>query len=97
MCKLDIKNACRYALCVAKTGIYLVSWEVFFYIRLPYGSRSSPHKFNNLADLLCWVFINIRQIPTSEHYLDDYLLVAHNRALCSQYLTKATDICQYEG
>ena len=100
MCKLDVKNAFR--LCPVRSQDWHLlgfkwSGKYFFYVRLPYGSRSSPHIFNNLADLLCWVFINICQIPTADHYLDDYFFVGAPRVLCARYLTAATDMCAYLG
>ena len=74
-------------------------WEgqFYFYTRLPYGSRYSPHIFNNFADLLCWIFIEVCHIPTSEHYLDDYILAAASHALCSRFLHTATNMCQFLG
>ena len=100
MCKLDLKNAFR--LCpVRQQDWHLLGfrWEgqFYFYVRLPYGSRSSPHIFNNLADLLCWVFTAVCGIPSSEHYLDDYLLAAQTHSVCSQFLLKATDMCGFLG
>ena len=100
MCKLDLKNAFR--LCPVRSQDWPLlgfKWEgqFYFYTRLPYGSRSSPHIFNNFADLLCWIFIEVCHIPTSEHYLDDYILAATSQALCSRFLHTATDMCQFLG
>ena len=87
MAKLDLKNAFR--LCpVRKEDWWLLGfkWDKKFYVytSLPFGSRSSPAIFNQFAGLLCWLYVQIGEIPTVTHYLDDYFLWPAPRFLARQ-------------
>ena len=100
LAKLDIKNAFR--ICpVRKDDWWLLCFEwggkYYVYVKLPFGGRSSPGIFNNFADLLCWVFQFVRKISTCDHYLDDYIFVGKNKALCGFYLREAISTCTLLG
>ena len=100
MAKLDIKNAFR--LCPVQPRDWWLlgfKWDGKFYVylKLPYGSRSSPAIFNDFADLLCWVFCQVNDIPQCDHYLDDYFLVGGSLSTCDHYLAIAKATCQYLG
>ena len=67
------------------------------YTPLPFGSRSSPAIFNQFAGLLCWLFVQIGEIRTVTHYLDDYFFVASTKVLSQANLKSAINLCEYLG
>ena len=100
MAKLHLKNAFR--LCpVRKEDWWLLGfkWVKKFYVytSLPFGSRSSPAIFNQFAGLLCWLFVQIGEIPIVIHYLDDYFFVASTKDLGQANLKSAINLCEYLG
>ncbi|XP_014832845.1 PREDICTED: uncharacterized protein LOC106910690 [Poecilia mexicana] len=52
-------------------------WEgkYYFFVRLTFGCRSSPHLFNTLSEALCWILLNVSRLPSVLHLLDDFLLI----------------------
>ena len=75
MSKIDLKNAFRL-IPVRKEdwnllGIY---WQGKYYIDtcLPFGLRSSPYLFNQLADALHWILQHSYDVQYLLHYLDDF-------------------------
>ena len=74
--KVDIRNAFR--LCpVAPSDWHLlgIRWNGMYYYEkvLPFGLRSSPFIFNQLATAINWVLVHVGSLPDVMHYLDDFL------------------------
>ena len=92
MCKIDLKSAFRL-LPIAPSDWELlgIRWQDQYYFdkRLPFGLRSAPFLFNQLADALHWVLTNNYNIPYLLHYLDDFFLVASSQAECQHHKDKA--------
>ena len=98
LAKLDVKNAFR--LCPVKPCEWHLlgfKWDgaFYFYVALPYGSRSSPAIFNDFANLLCWLFQYVCQIVWVDHYLDDYLFAEQSVQACEEALQAAQGLCAY--
>ena len=78
MAKLDIKSAYRI-LAVHPNDHYLLGmkWRDQFYVdlALPFGLRSAPFIFNNVADMLEWILRNNYGIQDIIHCLEDYFTV----------------------
>jgi hypothetical protein len=61
---------------------------------LPFGSKASPGRFNQVADALAWIVS--RALPAGcevIHYLDDFLLVAHSREAALSCKSTFMDCC----
>jgi hypothetical protein len=76
--KVDVKDAFRIIpvapeqwphLCVKWDGVY------YFYVRLPFGSRSSPKIFTMLSEAIHWIAINNYQFTHLLFLLDDFLVI----------------------
>ena len=89
MTKLDLKN----------WWLLGFKWDNKFYVYtpLPFGSCSSPAIFNQFAGLLCWLFVQIGEIPTVTHYLDDYFFVTSTKVLSQATMKSAINLCEYLG
>lgn len=75
MAKADIKSAFR--LCPVRPEdwpLLGMHWrgQYYFDLRLPFGLRSSPFLFNQLADALQWCLYFHYTVSYSFHYLDDF-------------------------
>ena len=57
--------------------LFGVKWESRFYfaVRLTFGCRSSPRIFDCLSEALCWILLNVCDLPFVLHPLDDFSLV----------------------
>ncbi|CAG2227598.1 unnamed protein product [Mytilus edulis] len=57
--------------------LYCIKWRnlYYYYVRLCFGSRSSPKIFDNLSVAICWIAKNNYNIPVILHLLDDFLTV----------------------
>ena len=85
--KLDIKNAFRNVpVRPADWHLLGICWQSRYYFEkvLPFGLRSSPAIFNDVAVCIEWVMRNEFQIKSLIHYLDDFLGVAPNALLANQ-------------
>ena len=75
MGKIDLKNAFRL-IPVRKEDWHLlgVHWQDQWYVDkcLPFGLRSSPALFNQLASTIVWILKNNYHIMHLIHYLDDF-------------------------
>ena len=101
MAKVDLKSAFRMIPVQKKDwdllGIY---WREKFYVdkRLPFGLRSSPFLFNQLAEALQWILVNNYHISAILHYLDDYLLVGPpGSGECKQHQETMLWLCRVLG
>ena len=54
-----------------------VKWggKYYFFVRLVFGSRSSPKIFDNLSKAVCWIAQNNYGIKNLLHLLDDFLAI----------------------
>ena len=57
--------------------------NIFFYLRLPFGSRSSPFIFNTFADAICFILVVVFGLLYVIHYLDDYFVANSDQSSCS--------------
>ena len=71
----------------------------YFYDRvLPFGLRSAPFIFNEVADAFQWICEANRLIDDMLHLLDDFLIVGLPQSeLCARRLTVVLDMCAYLG
>lgn len=101
LAKLDLRNAFR--LCPVRVedrpllGIY---WDQQYYydLVLPFGLRSSPFIFNQMAEALQWICCNVFQVKDLIHLLDDYLTVGPaGSSLCGRQLEVILSACGYLG
>ena len=76
--KVDISDAFKQ-LGIRKDQHYLycIKWRklCYYYVRLCFGSRSSPKIFDNLSVAICWIAKNNYNIPVILHLLDDFLTI----------------------
>ena len=98
--KLDIRHAFR--ICPVRLDqLHLLGyrWENFYYVdlRLPFGSRSSPFLFNNVAKVLAWALVHVCGVAFLLHYLDDFFLCAKDKAECSKNMDIFLRTCQRVG
>ena len=47
----------------------------YYYLRLCFGSRSSPKIFDNLSQAICWIALHNNGIPHILHLLDYFLTI----------------------
>ena len=61
-----------------------IHWRGSYYVdkQLPFGLRSAPFLFNELANALHWIITNNYHIPHLIHYLDDFLLISPTHPAC---------------
>ena len=83
--KIDIKGAFRL-IPVSRHDWELlgIHWRGSYYVdkQLPFGLRSAPFLFNELANALHWIITNNYHIPYLIHYLDDFLLISPTQPAC---------------
>ena len=78
LCKCDITAA--FKLIPIRPDLvpfYGCRWnnQFFFFVRLPFGGRSSPRLFDCLSTAVEWIIINNYGIKHCQHLLDDFLTV----------------------
>lgn len=92
LAKIDLKRAFRL-IPIAKCDWELlgIHWDNNFYFnkQLPFGLRSAPFLFNQLADALHWVLTHNYHIHYLVHYLDNFLIVAPSLAACQKAMDNA--------
>ena len=77
-----------------------MQWREQFFIdlTLPFGLRSAPYIFTQLADALQWIAQHSYHIPDLLHYLDDYLTAGPaNSPICQQSLDSLVELCSRLG
>ena len=92
MAKVDLKSAFRMV------PVHRDDWELlgmhwrnqfFMDTCLPFGLRSAPYLFNEVAMALEWIMKSNYDIPHIIHYLDDFLMVGPpSSARCSKQLQR---------
>ena len=94
MGKMDLKNA--FHLMPVRWHLLAIHWEGQWYLDkcLPFGLRSSPALFNELAEALVWILRHRYAVPHIIHYLDDFFTARppHSTA-CQQNMTFMSDLC----
>ena len=76
--KVDIKDAFRILpIHPSQWRYFCVKWnnEYYFYLRLPFGARSSPRIFTNLSEMIHWIATNNYGIKQLLFLLDDFLAI----------------------
>lgn len=101
MGKVDIKSAYRI-IPVNPSDRYLLGmhWKGKYYVdlALPFGLRSAPGIFNNVADLFEWMLIHNWSVEDLLHYLDDYFtLGAAGTDICAKRLAAIHQAAQLVG
>ena len=74
--KIDLKNAFRLIpVRQADWNLLGIHWKDKYYIDtcLPFGLRSAPFLFNQLADAIHWILHQQYGVHHLLHYLDDFL------------------------
>ncbi|XP_033731470.1 uncharacterized protein LOC117344735 [Pecten maximus] len=67
-----------------------ISWEgdFYFFVRLVFGSRSSPKIFDNLSEAICWIARHMYRIKHVLHLLDDFIVLEPKLADAQDTMTK---------
>ena len=101
LAKVDIKSAFRIIPVRPEDRELLgIHWRDKFYIDrcLPFGLRSAPFLFNQVAQTLEWILHNNYSISKILHYLDDFLLVGSPTSdECQQALATMLEVCAKLG
>lgn len=83
MVKVDLKHAFRQC-SVHPQDLHLLgcTWQgqYYYHKRLPFGLRSSPFLFNQVAEAVQWILPNVLEIQHIIHYLDDFFILAVSEA-----------------
>lgn len=101
LAKMDIRNAFR--LCPVRHQdhhLLGISWQGRYYYDkvLPFGLRSAPYIFSQVADALQWIAQHHFGISELIHLLDDYLTAGPPQSpLCQQRLDTLLAVCDYLG
>ncbi|XP_070549868.1 uncharacterized protein [Ptychodera flava] len=78
LCKTDIVDAFKLIpIHPSLWHLYGIQWQgrFYFFVRLPFGSRSSPKIFDQLSTAISWIAEKVYGIDTIFHLLDDFLTV----------------------
>ena len=97
MGKLDLRNAFRL-IPVRKEDWHLlgIHWQGQWYLDkcLPFGLRSSPALFNQLAEALEWILHNNYAVTHIIHYLDDFFTAGPPSSdVCQNSMDAMTQVC----
>ena len=100
LAKTDIKNAFRI-IPIRPEDYHLLGmrWRgLFYYDRcMVMGCASSCKTFESFSSAVEWIARTKLHIPYMIHLLDDVLIVAPTRSLCSSQLSCFLDLCDYLG
>ena len=99
--KIDLKNAFRLIpVRQSDWNLLGIHWKDKYYIDtcLPFGLRSAPFIFNQLADAIHWILQHQYGVHHLLHYLDDFLTagLAHSNT-CHQNLSQMLSLCDKIG
>ena len=78
LCKCDIAAAFKLLpIRPELVPFYSCCWQnrFYFFVRLPFGGRSSPRLFDCLSTAVEWILINNYGVKRCQHLLDDFLTV----------------------
>ena len=99
MGKMDLKNSFRL-LPVRRLDWHLLGifWQNHWYLDkfLPFGLRSSPFLFNQLAEALEWILVNNYRVANIIHYLDDFFTAGPpDSPECLHNMTAMALLCEH--
>ena len=98
--KTDIKSAFRI-IPIRPEDCHLLGmrWrELFYHDRcMVMGCASSCKTFESFSSAVEWIARTKLHLPYMIHLLDDFLIVAPTRSLCSSQLSCFLDLCDYLG
>lgn len=100
MAKFDIKSAFRLLPVIpADFPLLGMSFQDQFYIDkcLPFGCSISCALFETFSTFLEWVIRDVTRTNNIAHYLDDFILAAHNAKQCAKHLDSSLQIMQQLG
>ena len=101
MAKVNLKSAFRMVPVHREDWELLgMHWRNHFYIDtcLPFGLRSAPFLFNEVASALQWILQNNYAIRDMLHYLDDYLMAGPPEdPACARYLRTFLEVAAQLG
>ena len=101
MAKVDLKSAFRMIPVHPEDWELLgMHWRDHFYIDtcLPFGLRSAPFLFNEVASALQWILQHNYAIRDMLHYLDDYLMAGPpDDPACARFLTTFLQVADQLG
>ena len=101
LAKIDIRHAFR--LCpvrLADRPLLGIFWKQQYYydLVLPFGLRSAPYIFNQVADAFQWICRELFAVRDLIHLLDDYLTAGPpSSRICAQHLQIILSACKYLG
>ncbi len=77
----------KSCLCIPHSGTFSVSSrekKMYFAVSVTAKYSSSPKKFDNLLEALCWILLNNCRLPFVLHLLNDFLLIdyPHSKPDC---------------
>lgn len=78
LCKTDIVDAFKLLpIHPSLWHLHGIQWNsrFYFYVRLVFGSRSSPKIFDTLSTAICWIATHNYGIDPLLHLLDDFLCI----------------------
>ncbi|XP_006818048.1 uncharacterized protein LOC100369622 [Saccoglossus kowalevskii] len=78
MCKFDITDAFKQLpLHPSVWHLHGIKWDgkFYFFVRLVFGSRSSPKIFDSLSQAICWIAEHRFNVRFILHLLDDFLTI----------------------
>ena len=101
MAKVDLKSAFRMVpVRRADWRLLGVEWDNQIYLDkcLPFGLRSAPYLFNQVAQALSWIMRENYGIKSHIHYLDDYFLVGPAASdQCATQVATMLNLCTRLG
>jgi hypothetical protein len=98
--KVDVKDAFRILPVAPNQWPHLcVKWagQFYFYLRLPFGSRSSPKIFTMLSEAVHWIATRNYGIKHLLFLLDDFLVIDEARADADRSKTRLLKVFEVLG
>ena len=96
LAKIDLKSAFRLIpIATSDWELLGIRWRDSYYVdkQLPFGLRSAPFLFNQLASALHWILSNNYQLSNLIHYLDDFLILERTCTKCQQSKHTMINLC----
>lgn len=93
LCKFDICDAFKLIPIHPSLWPYHgIKWnnQYYFYVRLVFGSRSSPKIFTKLSEAISWIAVNNYGIETLLYLLDDFLTIDHPQHMADRTMAIMT-------
>ena len=100
MGKIDLKNAFRICPVRKDWALLGVHWRGQYYVDkcLPFGLRSAPYLFNQIAEAIEWILRTNYNIQYLIHYLDDFFTAGPAQSRCCQHnMDTMLGVCDQVG